>query len=125
MQAKRARIMQQQRNAEDTHNEVEEKGSGLHGTTMIHVDDAAGWSITGLREPGDITTISHDQDQPCPTAWNLNIADVQVGYFVVLEVLYSRPEAKGISVAQVMIFVGSHETRASIGHQTPPSRKFY
>ena len=41
-----------------------------------------------------------------PEAWNMRIADIEVGDFVVLEAEYDEPAAKGISVAQV-IFVSS------------------
>ena len=41
-----------------------------------------------------------------PEAWEMRIADIEVGDFVVLEAEYDEPAAKGISVAQV-IFVSS------------------
>ena len=36
-----------------------------------------------------------------PEAWNTSIDEAAVGKFVVLEVVYSKPKRRGISVAQV------------------------
>jgi hypothetical protein len=40
-----------------------------------------------------------------PASWSMNIADVHVDDFVVLEVVYKRPDARGISVALVTFCV--------------------
>jgi hypothetical protein len=43
------------------------------------------------------------REKNVPAAWNMNITDVKVGDFVVLEATYGKA-AKGISVAQVGFF---------------------
>ena len=50
-------------------------------------------------QPGDDCEGKHGNE--VPTAWNMRIEDIGVGDFVVLEVEYDKPHAKGISVAQV------------------------
>jgi hypothetical protein len=47
------------------------------------------------------------REKHVPDAWKMKIADLQVGDFVVLEVMYARPAARGISVAKVG-FLFSH-----------------
>jgi hypothetical protein len=47
-------------------------------------------------------TKSQAEERPVPVAWNSKIQDAAKGKFVVLEVVYSKPKHRGISVAQVL-----------------------
>ena len=94
MRAKRGRQQLQQQQAEEK-KDVERPASTV--TLQVQrqvVDDLeVDWNANDADEV--------EQEKHVPAAWNMHIADVQVGDFVVLEATFGRPPVKGIAVAKV------------------------
>ena len=94
MRAKRGRQQLQQQQAEEK-KDVERPASTV--TLQVQrqvVDDLeVDWNANDADEV--------KQEKDVPDAWNMHIADVQVGDFVVLEATFGRTHRKGIAVAKV------------------------